>query len=266
MNDRQQSLLTDLGFRFGVNGTHAARTMMLDDLRMLLEHAEPGISRSDFARLIIDDNVLGKPTKKARELAYRHLSNLYALDPENPIFRVMRQLWPLNPSAQPLLALGVALARDPLLKMSVPFIQSFQLGQKVDRELIEQFIASSCPDRFSAASLKSFAQNLGGTWTAAGYLKGHRNKQRAKPDVTPEATVLFLFLGHLEGKSGQRVLGSDWIKLLELNPDEVMTLATSASHKGLLVFMAAGGVVEVRFPDFLNAEEERKRNEVVHVI
>lgn len=33
MSEKYQELLTHLGFRFGINGPHAARTMMLDDLR-----------------------------------------------------------------------------------------------------------------------------------------------------------------------------------------------------------------------------------------
>ncbi|QDX21470.1 hypothetical protein FP568_09545 [Pandoraea pnomenusa] len=38
MTELRESLLSQLGFRFGINGPHAARTMMLDDLRLLLSH------------------------------------------------------------------------------------------------------------------------------------------------------------------------------------------------------------------------------------
>jgi len=43
-------------------------------------------------------------------------------------------------------------------------------------------------------------------------------------------------------------------------------LANSASHRGLLVFMNAGGVKEVRFPGFLTPEEEQIRQEASHVV
>jgi hypothetical protein len=36
MSDRPNDLLTQYGFRFGTNGLHAAWTMMLDDLKVLL--------------------------------------------------------------------------------------------------------------------------------------------------------------------------------------------------------------------------------------
>lgn len=123
--------------------------------------------------------MLGKPTRKARELALRHMATLYALDPLNPIFRALRRLWPLDEAAQPLLALAVALARDPLLRGTQPFILGQVVGVSVLREAMEAFLSTTHPDRFSPASLKSFAQNVAGTWTAAGVLDGRVRKTRA---------------------------------------------------------------------------------------
>ncbi|NCC23527.1 MAG: hypothetical protein EOM26_13950, partial [Alphaproteobacteria bacterium] len=176
----QQSLLTRLGFRFGINGPHAARTMMLDDLRVLIAHTASSATRQDYATAIVADNLLGKSTRKARELSLRHLATLYGLDPANPLFRTLRRLWSSDAAAQPLLALTVALVRDPLLSASQGFILSRPIGAPVSREEVEAFLADTFPDRFSPASLKSFAQNIAGTWTAAGFLRGHRRKSRSR--------------------------------------------------------------------------------------
>ena len=262
---REQNL-SKLGFRFGLSGPHAARTMMLDDLRLLLAHTQPGASRAEYAEAIIGANVLGKATKKARELALRHLSVLYGLDAGNPIFRALRRLWPLDASAQPVLALAVALARDPLLHASEPFVLDMPIGKHVPREAVEAFLATTFPERFSPASLKSFAQNVAGTWTAAGYLRGHRRKTRAQAPMQPEVATLCLFLGFLEGRTGQRLFSSNWMRLLGGSPDELDMLTNSASHRGLLVFMSAGGVKEVRFPGYLTPEEEQVRQAVGHVV
>lgn len=140
MIEQREALLLKLGFRFGINGPHAARTMMLDDLRLLLSHTPAQATRADYVAAVVDDNVLGKPTRKARELALRHLVTLYALDPVNPIFRAMRRLWPLDEAAQPLLALAVALARDPLLCATQTFILAHPAGAFVLREAVEHFI------------------------------------------------------------------------------------------------------------------------------
>lgn len=266
MTLEQQVFLAQLGFRFGINGPHAARTMMLDDLRLLLAHTHPQATRADYVAAVVEHNVLGKPTRKARELALRHMAALFALDPANPIFRALRRLWPLDEAAQPLLALTVALARDPLLRETQPYILGLATGVAVPREAVETFLSGTHPDRFSPASLKSFAQNVSGTWTAAGLLHGRMRKTRAVVEPHPESVALLLFLGYLEGRTGQRLFSSDWTNLLASSPEELEAHANSASHRGLLVFMNAGGVKEVRFPGYLTLEEEIIRQKVAHVI
>lgn len=262
----REAALQALGFRFGINGPHAARTMMLDELRLLLGHTDPRTSRADYAAAIVDGNVLGKSTRTARVLTLRYLSALYSLDATSPIFRALRRLWPLNEAAQPLLALAAALARDPLLRATQDFILGQPVGAAVPREAIEQFLDKTYPERFSSASLKSFAQNIAGTWTAAGLLSGHRNKTRSHPHAHPESVALLLFLGYLSGRTGQRLFSSEWTDVLGRSPDELEALAKSASYRGFLVFMNAGGVKEVRFPDYLSPEEEQIRQEVSHVV
>lgn len=266
MSLQHDQALSSLGFRFGLNGPHAARTMMLDDLRLLLAHTPEGAPRAAYAEAVINANVLGKATKKARELALRHLTTLYGLDAANPIFRALHRLWPLNTSAQPLLSLVAALARDPLLRGSASFILDKPIGTPVPREGLEAFLATKYPDRFSPASLKSFAQNIAGSWTAAGYLHGHRGKTRSQPVLQPEAVTLSLFLGFLEGRTGQRLFTSSWMKYLGGSATELEALAKSAAHRGLLVFMHSGGVKELRFPGYLSSAEEKIRQEASHVI
>ena len=258
--------LTQLGFRFGINGPHAARTMMLNDLRLLLAHTSPQSKQAEYVSAIVDSNVLGKPTRKSRTLAVRHLSTLYAFNLANPIFRALRRLWPLNEAAQPMLALAVATARDPLLRNMQAFIVNQPPGNPILRQSVEAFLESTHPERFSAASRQSFARNLAGTWTMAGLLQGHLRKKRAKPLLQPEAVAMLLFLGYLEGRSGQRLFTSEWTKLLGVPVNEIASLACSASHRGLLVFMNAAGLQEVRFPDYLTAQEEQIRQELAHVI
>ena len=266
MTKTNESLLAQLGFRFGANGPHAARTMMLDDLRLLFARLPVNASRADYLAEVVDNNLLGKPTKKARELGLRHLATLYTLDSKYALFRGLRRLWAKDEAAQPVLALTAALARDPLLRGTQAFILGKQHGAMVSRKELETLLSRSHQDRFSPASLKSFAQNVNGTWTAAGFLNGHSRKTRSIPIVTPVNVAFCLFLGHLEGLSGQRLFTSPWMDLLQRSPGELEELANSAFHRGLLVFLNAGGVKEVRFPDYLNQEEEKIRLEASHVV
>ncbi len=264
MSDRRSELLTQFGFKFGINGTHAARTMMLDDISVLFAAVAQDASPAEYELQVNHLNLLAKPTKKSRELAYRHLVALYGLDPTLPLFRMFRRLWAADAQAQPVLALTIAIARDPLLAGTQDFILSKHEGEHVSREDLEAVLSQSHPDRFSPASLRSFAQNVNGTWTFAGYLSGRNRKTRAKPVITPANVAMCLFIGHLQGMSGQRLFNSSWNKLLSESEQNLEALANAAYHRGLIGFLSAGGVKEVRFPDSLTSAEEQILQEITH--
>ena len=69
---------------------------MLDELRTVLESRKPDSVRSDYLLAIHEDNCLGKRTAATRKLSGQRLSELYALDPEVPLFEVMRRYWYLQ--------------------------------------------------------------------------------------------------------------------------------------------------------------------------
>lgn len=234
---------------------------MLGELSALLARIPDAASREDYAREIRENNLLGKPTKKSRDITLRHLLELYGLDPALPLFRIFRRLWVQDEQARPVLALTMSLARDPLLRCSQDYMLLKHPGELVQREEIEQLLAQDDPDRFSPASLKSFAQNINGSWTQAGFLAGKRRKTRTVPSLTPTNVTFALFLGYLEGLSGQRLFSSRWMNLLAGTPDELMALANSSANRGQIIFMNAGGVMEVRFPGYLTPEEEQWRLE-----
>ncbi len=252
----QQYTLEQFGFKFGRNGPHAARTMMLRDVSLLFERVPIDAPKRAYQSAILDTNLFNKPSWKARELTVRHLVDLYSLDPSTPIFRVLRRLWAADSEGRGLLALMLAFARDPLFRESWICISSKKPGESVRRGEVEALLESQAPGRFSNASLKSFAQNINGTWTQAGFLTGRTTKVRAVPVATPCDFAYAAFLAHLEGFRGQRLMHSRWIQLLDRPGDRVVELGIAASRRGLLVFMHAGGVTEVRFPNYLAADEE----------
>jgi hypothetical protein len=118
-NKSEETYLRNTGFRWGQKGTHTSRTIMLDELRALLANCRPEASRTDYLSSIFEDNCLGKRTAATRKLSGQRLSELYALDPEVPLFRVMRYCWYADRQGQAFLALLLALARDPLLRVPI---------------------------------------------------------------------------------------------------------------------------------------------------
>ncbi|WP_299329646.1 hypothetical protein [uncultured Psychrobacter sp.] len=244
------------GFKFGQNGAHSARTMMFSELTQLFEGQPVNAKPDDYRDDIEQANVLHKPTSKSRTLTWRHLVDLYGMDTEITLFRIFRQLWEIDASVRPLLACQMALTRDPILEMSKAKILSLQLGEHLPREDMEQAISDQYPDRFSAASLKSLAQNVNGTWTNAGYLHGRNKKHRAEPDVRPVNVAFALLLGYLQGATGNRLFNTEWTKMLGCRQERLVELARQASYSGLIDFKHSSEVMEVTFPNYLNEEEE----------
>ena len=103
--------LTQLGFKFDINGAHAARSMRLKELSQLLHGSPATASKEDCKKNIVNFNVLHKTGENARKLNFSHMFDLYGLSPQVPLFCVFRQLWELSEDAQPLLVQQIA--REP---------------------------------------------------------------------------------------------------------------------------------------------------------
>jgi hypothetical protein len=244
------------GFKFGRNGAHAARTMMLAEVTELFHGRGIDASPAQYQEDIERFNVLHKPTEKARKLTWRHLVDLYAMDTDVVLFRTFRRVWESDENARSLLTCQMALARDPLLRLSQDKVLSLSLGQWLSREEMEQAFDEQFPDRYSPAMLKSLAQNVNGTWTHAGLLQGRSKKHRSEPEVRPANVAFALFLGYLQGATGNRLFNTEWTRVLGCRLERLLELARQASHCGLLNFKHSSEVVEINFPGYLTKEEE----------
>ena len=251
------SKLSKFGFKFEKGGVHLARTMMLDELRTVLSYVKsPNPTKKDFVSAIEIDNCLGKRSGKSRSLSARHLVDLYSLDPSIPIFRVLLYFWTRDVEGQPILALSCAYCRDAILRMSAPIILGLPEGTMLSRQEVEAFINKSYPDRFSEATLKSTAQNINGTWTNTGHLKGKAKKIRSRATPTPGSVAFALYLGYISGLRGQDLLISEYMKNLDCSADKAIELADIASRRGWIVFKRVGSVMEVQFPNLITSEEQ----------
>jgi hypothetical protein len=246
-----------LGFRHGANSVHTSRTLMLKELSQVLDRVSQDAPTTNYAAAIVEENVLGKPTRATRQLTASRLAHLYGLDPGNPLFRSLRFFWSGGSEGRPMLALLLGCARDPLLREMTPQIIEVPEGRIVTPAEAAGWLTERYPGRFQSSTLHSTARNLLSSWTQAGYLKGAREKQRVKPRVKPVVVAYALLLGYLVGLRGQRLLDSTWTALLDLPPASVADLAMEASRRGWIRYKAAGSVVEVTFPELLTPAEER---------
>lgn len=252
----KQNKLQRLGFSFERGGVHTARTMMLVELRALLSYVDKADAvKAEYLEAIQTANCLGKRSGKTRTLTFRHLADLYALDPGLLVFRALRFFWLRDVDGQPLLAALCAYSRDPILRATAPFVLGFQEGATVAREAMEEFIDAQEPERFSKATLKSTAQNINSSWTQSGHLAGRVRKVRARAVSTPGTVSLALLLGYVSGLRGESLFKSDFTRMLDCSFEKTIELAEDASRRGWISLKRVGQVVEVLFPNLVTAQE-----------
>ena len=262
------------GIRFGSVGTHTSRTIMLAELSDLLDAApcrpaqemgaagvqaslfettafQPSLfppslpKRADYARAVIEENVLGKDTASARRSTLQRLTELYGIDQALPIFRVLRRLWVIDEPGRPLLAMLCALARDPLLRATAPAVLSLAPGAELLRSTLHDAIDPNPSPRFKPAILDKIARNTASSWAQSGHLQGRVRKIRRYVTPTPAATAFALWLGSLQGLAGDYLLTTLWAAVLDAPPNRLFECALLAKQLGLLRAVAGGGVLEI---------------------
>jgi len=249
--------LRDAGFRWGEKGTHTSRTIMLDELRAVLASCEPGATRNDYLAAIHEENCLSKRTAATRKSSSQRLSELYALDPEVPLFRVMRRCWYADRAGQAVLALLLALARDPLLRASVAPILRMRPGEELARQQLTDALSRAVGSRLNESTLDTVVRNVASSWTQSGHLKGHGRKVRQTVTPTAATTAFALLLGYLAGKRGTPLFESLWAQVLDSPTGELVRLAMDARRLGFLDMRESGGVIDVGFSRLLAADERR---------
>lgn len=253
----EEEYLRGAGFRWGQRGTHTSRTIMLAELQTLLTYCHPEASPKVYAAAIIDDNCLGKRTVATRKLTLQRLSELYALDSNILLFRVMRHFWYADRSGQTLLALLLALARDPLLRATALTILRTRPGEELARQPLIDALNRAVGNRLNESTLDKVVRNAGSSWTQSGHLKGRNRKVRQAVAPTASSTAYALLLGYLSGIRGTALFDSPWAKVLDAPTDELMSLAVDARRLGFLDMSQSGGVVEVAFSRLLSPEDRR---------
>lgn len=246
-----------VGFRFGDKSTHTSRTMMFKELAALFEDQELNAPREAYVSEIIDQNCLGKQTVSTRKLTCQRLSELYGLNPNIPLFRILRHLWQSDENGRPLLAFLTALARDPLLRVSSEIILQIKTGEELMRQKLKDALRQYVDNRLNSGTLNTTVRNISSSWTQSGHLKGRVRKIRQSVTPTPVVTTFALVLGYILGARGNSLFDAFWLKVLDAPREELMSLATDAKRLGFLDLSQAGGVVEVSF-NRLFTEDERQ--------
>ncbi|MBW6486407.1 MAG: hypothetical protein K0B01_09685 [Syntrophobacterales bacterium] len=230
--------------------------MMYLEMRALVQAMPLTATKNDLARAILDENVLEKSTLSSRKKSLRHLRDLYGLDREKALFRVLWDFGHTDFDSLPQLCLVCAYARDPQLRQSFELVRTLRLGEVLERTAMEQHLENGFPGRFSRVTKASMARNVNTTWTFSGHLAGKVKKIRSFPDFRPVSAAYAMFVGYLTGLRGERLLDSAFASLVSSNRAQLQASLSLASAKGLLSLKQAAGIVEFDFSNLLTPAEE----------
>jgi hypothetical protein len=235
------------GFRRGAVGTHTSRTIMLAELSALFDAVPATATTADVAGAIKASNILGKSTTSTRRLTNQRLTELYALDPQVILYRILRRLWQIDVAGRPLLAILCAIARDPLLAASASAVAPLANDAEFLRSPMKEAIRADVDDRLNDSILDKVVRNAASSWTQSGHLVGRTIKKRSKVKATAGATALALYLAHAAGFRGQQIFTSGWAKLLDADAAALRNLALDAKRAGLIDLRIAGEVLDISF-------------------
>jgi hypothetical protein len=246
--DASPQLPESAGFRSAAQSVHGSRTIMLADLKMLLASVPAGADHAAYERAVREDNVLGKKTASTRLWAWKKLRELYGLNPELPVFQLLRTYWEVDADGRPLLAMLAAIARDALLRASVPVIAGSKPGETVSRERFKTAIIEERGDRFSDSTMDAILSHLLSSWTESGHLVGRKEKTRVRAVPTRAATAYALALGYMAGARGELLFSTLWIRILDAAPTVLHDQAREASRLGWLTYRGVGRIIDITFP------------------
>lgn len=234
-------------------GTNTSHTIIVGALAALFDAVPVGGPATAYEQAALDANVLGKDTDGARRRTYRYLRELYLLRPDSLLFRALRDLWPVDPPARPLLAGLCALARDAVFRASSAAITSSSPGDALGSADLADAVGEQFPASYSPGTLAKIGRNTFSSWEQTGHLAeaGHATKVRTRAICRPANVSYALLLGHMEGVRGRAVFDTLWARVLDQPVSHLMDLAASASQHGMLELRQAGGVVEVGFRELL---------------
>lgn len=228
--------------------TTASHTIGVPHLVELLRAVPEDAPHDRYREAVVDGNVLGRPTQAGRQRSFRHLRELYFLNPSRPEFAALRRLWDFDVAAQPLMAGILAFTRDAILRASFSAIQESRPGELVTSDDLTKAVTTVYGGDLSQSTLGKTGRNTGACWTQTGHLAGRTKKIRQSVEAVPAAVAYAAYLGHIAGKRGAGVLDTPWAGLLDLSAGATLDALRRAHTQGLIDLLVAGNVVDLSFP------------------
>ncbi len=260
ISEKDRTIWTKFGFRIGDKGTHTSRTIMLDEITTLLGTVPDQALWEDYVNCVVNDNCLGKRTLSTRKLTIQRLRELYGLNSNVSLFRIFRSLWDVNEASRPQLACLMGLARDPLLRITMPCVINTPIGEDFQRGKMTDVLFTKMDGRLNESTLDKVVRNASSSWTQSGHLQGRAHKIRKRLRPTHASCTFAMLIAYVMGKRGLGLMENPWVAVLDAHPEEIRELAADAKRLGLLTLKQAGDILDVSFPNLLSEKDKEMTN------
>ncbi len=225
---------------------------MFEDLRRLFDAVPADAPLEAYHRVVLEENVLFKPTASTRARSLQYLRRLYGLERSFVLFDPLRQLWAHDVAARPLLALLTALVQDELLRSSAEFMAALPIRTVTNSATLSTVVSVDHNAPLSKITLESVGQRTAASWTQSGHLTGPQTRRvRSRVQATPGSVAYAMLIGYLQGVRGLMLFETIWARLLDAQPAELDALAFAASQRGWLEYRRIGDVAEFGFAGLL---------------
>ena len=228
---------------------------MLDELTQLLDAVPGEVRRQEYVNAVTHDNCLGKRTAATRQHSLQRLTELYGLDERLLLFRALRNLWGRHSSSRPLLALLLALVRDPLLRATAGAVIATPIGHEFGRQAMKDDLVEAVGERLNEATLDKVVRNAASSWTQSGHLRGRGRKTRQRVEAPAAAVTYALLVGFATGRRGRLLFETPWTAILDASPGALVDIAVDANRLGLLDLKHSGQMIDVSFPMMFTRRE-----------
>jgi len=222
---------------------------MFAELQKVMDFA---IENNDYVDTL-NQNVTRKKTQSGQEKTAKYLRNLYGFDVNNSSFQAFSYFWTISDvSEKPLLSFIYAINHDNILEESISVVHETPIGEKVTVERLEENIEKYHPARYSEATSRSMAQNIGSSWKQAGFIVGKVKNIRTQPEINYRVACFAYLLAYLNGARGEFIWNNIGVKSLCLNEIRLRELAIECAKRDLMQYQYAGSVTAISFNNLLS--------------
>jgi hypothetical protein len=233
----------------------SARSALYTDLSVLLRMANGATDRDALRSLVVEDNVLARPSSAARAKLWQELKTRYLLDPANPLFVAFQREWRRSEgdseralTAYVLLALNDRLVADLGTRWLYPLLRGAPREIRVGDVLaFLDLTAGAHPEveRWSDETRLAIAQKYAASVRDFGLAKGKVRKTTIRPALYGAPVRLLVAGLRLVGSEDDQIVRSQAFRLLAIAEEEVVHALGELHRVGALTFRMQAGVIDL---------------------